>query len=67
MISIKVYDDGRISRAAAARYIGVSANTLRAWNCAGRHDAFFKKHTVAGKVYYKFDLVKAFVAQTAPK
>jgi hypothetical protein len=62
---IRVFDDGRVSRADAAHYIGVSANTLRAWDCAGKHDKFFVKHTVAGKVYYQFDLVKAFVAQSA--
>jgi hypothetical protein len=65
-MNIKVFDDGRISRATAARYIGVSANTLRAWNCSGKHDRFFVKHIVAGRVYYQFDLIKAFVAQSAP-
>lgn len=57
----RVLPDGRISRAEAARYIGVSANTLRAWDVSGRHDDHYRKLTVAGRVYYRFEQIVAFV------
>ena len=52
--------DGRISRKNAAIYIGVSPDTLRVWNSTGRHDHYFKKIKIAGRVYYDFSKVQEF-------
>jgi len=60
LIPIQVFPDGRISRAEAAKYIGVAPATLRTWNARGTHDEFFKKTVIASKVYYSFDKVQAF-------
>ena len=58
---VRILPDGRISRADAALYIGVSPNTMRAWDVSGRHDDLFQKLTVAGRVYYRFEQIVAFV------
>ncbi len=50
-----------MSRAEAAKYIGVAANTMRAWDVSGRYDRFFRKVTVAGRVFYRFTEIEAFV------
>ena len=58
--SVTVLPDNRIDRKNAAAYIGVKVNTLNVWNSIGKHDEYFQKIVVAGKVYYDFDNVKAF-------
>lgn len=59
-VPIQVYPDGRISRAEAAKYVGVAPATLRTWNARGTNDEFFTKIVIASKVYYSFEKVQAF-------
>lgn len=57
---VEVLPDGRIRRREAARYIGVTPGTMAVWDSTGRHGSYFKKSTVACRVYYDFERVKQF-------
>ena len=60
-MNVIIFNDGRISRKEAAKYIGVKPQTLSAWNTRGEHDEYFQKIVVANRIFYDFDKVKKFV------
>jgi hypothetical protein len=48
-IGVKMLPDGRLSRADAALYLGVSGQTLAVWGCKGIGP---KKVRIGAKVFY---------------
>ncbi len=54
-IKVRVLPDGRVSRADAAAYLGLSEKTLRAWAVDGKHLDVVK---VGGRCFYRFDDLK---------
>lgn len=49
-----------ISRAGAAEWLGLTRKTLNCWNAAGKHDEYFRKIKIAGRVYYLTEDVMRF-------
>lgn len=50
-----------VSRADAAKAVGLKPSTLRTWNSIGRHDGYFSKVKFGNRVYYRCDLLEKFV------
>jgi hypothetical protein len=50
--------DGPLTRAQAAQFLGVRAQTLRNWLCKDKGPRAFK---IGGRVFYKIDDLRAFV------
>lgn len=58
-VIVRVLPDGRVSRAYAAAFLGVSPKTLANWATAGLGP---KPHKVGGRVFYYECNLRAFVA-----
>lgn len=61
MEEINVLPSGLVSRNDAAKFLGLKPKTLACWNSSGRHDRYFKKKMIGGRVYYDFETVKSFI------
>lgn len=61
MENIRVLPCGLISRSDAAKYLGLKPSTLATWNSFGKHEEFFKKKFIGGRIFYDFEKVKSFV------
>lgn len=49
-----------ISRKGAAEWLGLKRKTLNCWNASGKHDEYFKKIKIGGRVYYRTEDVLRF-------
>ena len=56
-VKIRVLPDGRVSRADAAAYLGLSEKTLRQWAVDGKHLGVAK---VGGRCFYHFEELQRF-------
>ena len=50
-VQIRILPDGRMTAADAALYLGVEAQTLAVWRCAGKGPAAYTK--IGGRVFYR--------------
>lgn len=62
LIRVRVLPDGRMARADAARYLGLSQKTLAMWGLVGKGPRSLK---IGGKVFYFRRDLDAFVAGAA--
>ena len=58
-VVVEVLPDGRMARAATARYIGIAPQTLAIWALRGIGPRPFK---IGGKVFYRKREVDAFIS-----
>ena len=63
VLPVRVLPDGRMTRADAARYLGVQPQTLRNWACQGKGPRVTK---VGGRCFYFKTDLDAFIASDAP-
>jgi hypothetical protein len=63
MENIRILPCGLISRNDAAEYLGLKPNTLATWNSHGKHEEYFEKKFIGGRVFYDFEKVKSFIEQ----
>ena len=63
MENIRILPCGLISRNDAAKYLGLRPNTLATWNSAGKHEEYFEKKFIGGRVFYNFEKIKSFIDQ----
>ena len=56
-VKIRVLPDGRVSRADAAAYLGMSAKTLRQWAVDGKN---LKVVKVGGLCFYRLSELQSF-------
>ena len=61
-VRVRVLPDGRLSRADAARFLGLAPGTLANWDSRGEGP---KSVSVAGRVFYYLRDLEAFVATGA--
>lgn len=61
-IKVRVLPDGRLSRADAARFLGMTPKTLSAWQTAGFGP--MPRH-VGSRVFYRLHDLESFVASGA--
>ena len=57
-VKVRVLPDGRMSRADAARYLGINAKTLANWALVSRGPP---AHRVGGRVFYYREACDAFI------
>lgn len=60
--TIKVLPDGRVSRADAAAFLGISPKTLAEWKRLGQGPRSIR---VGGRIFYKLEDLDAFVTTGA--
>jgi hypothetical protein len=60
--SVRTLCDGRMNRTEAARYLGLSANTLAMWVTQRKGPKF---HRVGGRVFYFLHDLDAFIQKGA--
>lgn len=61
-VKIMVLPDGRVSRADAARFLGLAAKTLAEWERLGKGP---RSLLVGGRRFYKLDALREFAGGVA--
>lgn len=63
-VKVRVLPDGRLSRADAAKYLGLAPGTLANWDSKGEGP---RSVTVSNRIFYYLADLQAFVATGARK